>query len=541
MRPFFYPLTISSILCIILGCTATEEDIARNSPDENFTLVVLISVDQLRDDLLDRYNPLFTGGLRQLLDHGHRFLNSTHDHASTTTAPGHATLAAGVHPKRHGIVGNSWSEFQNGKWHNVYSVEDAQTSIVGFPTMPGRSPANIYRDGLPDWISKANPKARVVSISRKDRSAIGLAGKTVGEVYWMAPTLGQFITSTFYHSEYPEWVNRFNEEVMPKIYGDTIWNSLVPEKYESLTRPDTSVYERRGAPSLFPYLASKEADLNDGSALNLWRYSTPFPDEAVLGFAQAAINELALGQLSAVDYLGISFSQTDQIGHIYGPLSREQLDNLLRLDDILGRLFQMLDETVGPKAWVAGFSADHGTLEIPELLAKSGIDAGRLGSEESDAFRQTVEEALSSSTKSDSLSWKMKSSLEALPFIEKAYTSTQLEIVQWLENIKIQPDSFATLFANSFSRDRAVGRAAQNGVYLRNLPNFLWTSYPSTHGSPYYYDRNVPIIFLGSRIEAGVSEERVATVDVAPTLARLAGIKIPEDLDGRALLVTPSH
>tara|TARA_B100001750_G_C15131592_1_gene410096 strand:- start:40 stop:627 length:588 start_codon:yes stop_codon:yes gene_type:complete len=195
----------------------------------------------------------------------------------------------------------------------------------------------------------------------------------------------------------------------------------------------------------------------------------------------------------------------------------------------------MLDETVGPKAWVAGFSADHGTLEIPELLAKSGIDAGRLGSEERDAFRQTVEEALSSSTKSDSLSWKIKSSLEALPFIEKAYTSTQLE------NIKIQPDSFATLFANSFSRDRAVGLAAQYGVYFRHLPNFLWTSYPSTHGSPYYYDRNVPIIFLGSRIEAGVSEERIATVDVAPTLARLAGIKIPEDLDGRALLVTPPH
>ena len=536
--PLWMYVAVTGVLVyLMMAPYYAEEAAAGESPPEGPTLVVLISVDQLRADLLDRYESLFTGGFRRLLDRGHRFVNGTHDHAKTSTAPGHTTLATGVHPTRHGIVGNEWSELRAGQWRNVYSVGDPGAGILGVPRMPGRSPVNMYREGLPDWISRTSPDARVVSISRKDRAAIGLAGKAVGEVYWMADPLGRFITSTFYHSEYPDWVRRFNEEVMPRIYADTVWESRVPEEAAHLTRPDTSAYERRGVPSFFPYRASEAVDVTDPAALNRWRYRTPLPDAAVLGLAEAAIAELELGRRSVVDYLGLSFSQTDHVGHVYGPLSREQLDNLLRLDALLGDLFQLLDEVVGPEGWVAGLSADHGILEIPEHLADRGVDARRLGVEERTAFQRAVLGAVEGDAQGDALAWQLKAALEALPFIEGAYTFAEVLDAQ------ARPDSFAVLFARSHSRVRAAEFPARYGVYFRFRPNFLsWSADDATtHGSPYYYDRSVPIIFLGAGVEAGVSQEAAATVDVAPTLARLAGIETPGDLDGRVLLQPPSR
>ena len=535
-RPTRRLLVIALWSVLFPGCRAPEESAAGESALDGPTLVVLIAVDQLRADLLDRYESLFTGGFRRLLDQGHRFSNGTHDHAKTSTAPGHMTLATGVHPTRHGIVGNEWWELRAGEWRKVYSMADPEAGILDFPEMPGRSPANVYREGLPDWISRANPDARVVSISRKDRSAIGLAGKTAGEVYWMDDPVAGFMTSTFYHSEYPEWVRRFNEEVMPGIYSDTVWESRVPEEAAHLTRPDTSAYERRGAPSFFPYRASQAVDVTDPEALTRWRSGTPLPDAAVLGLAEAAITELELGQRSVVDYLGLSFSQTDRVGHRYGPLSREQLDNLLRLDAVLAKLFQLLDEAVGPEGWVAVLSADHGILEIPEHLAERGVDARRLGREEFAAFRQAVAGAVDGGAQGDALAWEVKSALEALPFIERAYTFAEVEDAQ------ARPDSFAVMFARSLSRERAVGLPARYGVYFRHRPHFMsWSGEAVTHGSPYYYDRSVPIIFLGAGVEAGVSQEAAATVDVAPTLARLAGIETPGDLDGRVLVQPASR
>ena len=552
MRPIRRLLAIALWSVLLPGCQVSEQAGAGERSSEGPALVVLIVVDQLRADLLDRYGSLFTGGFRRLLDQGHRFSNGTHDHAHTFTAPGHTTLATGVHPTRHGIVGNEWWELHGGEWREVYSMADPEAGILGFPEMPGRSSTNMYREGLADWISRASPDARVVSISRKDRSAIGLAGKAAGEVYWMDDPVAGFITSTFYHSEYPDWVRRFNEEVMPGIYSDTVWESGVPEEAVHLTRPDTSAYERWGVSSLFPdrsffpYRSSQAVDLTDLEALARWRARTPLPDAAVLGLAEAAIRELRLGQRSVVDYLGLSFSQTDRIGHNFGPLSREQLDNLLRLDAVLAELFQLLDEAVGPEGWVAVMSADHGMLEIPEHLAERGVDARRLGTEEIAAVRQAVTGAVNSGAQGDSLAWKVKSALEALPFIERAYTFAEVE------DARARPDSFAVLFAHSLSRERAVGiRArygdavgvpARYGVYLRFRPHFMrWSSDPATHGSPYYYDRRVPIIFLGAGVEAGVSQEAAATVDVAPTLAWLAGIETPGDLDGRVLLEPASR
>jgi len=489
-------------------------------------LVVLMVVDQLPAELLERYDTLFTRGFRRLLDDGYRFENATHDHAFTETAPGHTTLSTGVYPSRHGIVANTWSERSGDGWRSVYSVEDLDRKILGAPDLPGRGPANIERPGLADWIAASDPGARVVSVSRKDRAAIGMAAQALGDVYWLADRGGRFITSDAYRSQYPDWVSRFNESTMPRIYADTVWESIVPAAARALTRPDTSRYELDGVHTAFPHRPADLGDDGSAEAVNHWRYEyTPFPDRAVLSLAIEAIRDLELGQRSSVDYLGVSFSQTDLVGHHFGPESREQLDNLLRLDAVVGELLSYLDDTVGPGRWVLALSADHGVLPIPEELATEGVDAKRLGRTERTQFMDAIQRA------ADGGEDAVAHALEDLPFVSRAYTFDEIEAGQ-------AADSFAVLYAHSHSRER-LGRFEERwGVDARLGPDILsWTaaSTPATHGSPYYYDRHVPLIFLGASIPATVSEERAATVDVAPTLAHLAGVPAPDDLDGKVL------
>lgn len=526
--------SLALLLAVVLsaGSCAPRETAAPPASSDGPALVVLMAVDQLRSDLLERYDHLFTGGLRRLLDTGMVFRNATHDHAETTTAPGHTTLSSGVYPRRHGIVSNTWWELRGGEWQSVYAVSDPESPILGYDQMPGRSPANMYRGGLPDWIAERDPEARVVSLSRKDRAAIGLAGRAEGQVYWLSPSAGRFITSTWYGDEYPEWVERFNDDVMPGIYGQTVWESTIPTEALSLTRPDTSVYEGDGENTFFPHRAASQVDASDPAELNEWRYEdTPFPDEAVLALAAASVRELALGQRGSVDYLGVALSQTDLVGHHYGPLSREQLDNLLRLDRGLEGFFEFLDDTLGPEGWVLGFSSDHGVLDVPEHLAEDGVDARRLEFAEVRALRDMVlaaAEGLDGPAREEAV----RDALVEVPRVAAAYTFSEIEAV----DAAVEPDSFKVFFSRSHDRERAVEYPGRFGVHFRYVPNTLSAGAdPATHGSPYYYDRQVPLIFMGSNVPAGASDNRASTVDLAPTLARLAGIEAPGDLDGRVL------
>ena len=520
-------LGIFMLLCMTSACQQTS-----GTP----TLAILMAVDQLRPDLLERYDALFVGGFRRLLDEGYHFPNATHDHSRTETGPGHTTLATGVHPTRHGIVANSWSEFIEGEWRPIYSMEDLDRPILGYPDLPGRSSANINRRGLPDWIVDHDPLSRVVSISRKDRAAIGLAAKAAGEIYWLVDRGSGFVTSDFYGTEYPDWVTEFNSTTMPLLYSDTIWESRTPPEALSLSRPDTSQFELDGVHSAFPHLASETVDVTDPSALNYWRFRfTPFPDRAVLSLASKAIQELQLGQRGSVDYLGISLSQTDLMGHIFGPLSREQLDNLLRLDLELDRFFSLLDEAVGPGGWVVAVSADHGVMEIPEHLAERGVDAVRVSRGDRRALREHIRSTVDGLGEDEVQEDEVKEALMTWPHVAAAYTFSEVEN-------GVPADSFQVLFAHSHSRTRVVAPAGSAGVYVRFQPNVLALgSNAATHGSPYHYDRHVPLIFLGGAIGPGVSNDPVATVDVAPTLAWLIGTPAPDDLDGRALESVLGH
>jgi hypothetical protein len=310
---------------------------------------------------------------------------------------------------------------------------------------------------------------------------------------------------------------------MPRLYSDTIWESRMPAAAAALSRPDTSRWEFDRQHTAFPHRARDHADMSNPYEVNLWRWdNTPFPDRAVVSFTLEAIRALDLGGRGSVDFLGVGLSQVDRIGHAFGPGSREQLDNLLRLDVEIGRLLEGLDDLVGAGRWVLAMSADHGVLEIPEHLADAGVLAGRISREQRVELAERIEASAPGGP------WAIREAVSSLPFVAGAYTFEEIESDQ-------PADSFAVLYANSHSRTRIVSASARAGVYVRYPVNYLSVASITTHGSPYYYDRHVPLIFLGAGIDAGVSAERVATVDVAPTLARLAGVPAPDDLDGRVI------
>ena len=497
-------------------------------------LVVFVVVDQLRGDLLEQYDSVFTGGFRRLHDEGFRFRNATHDHAKTATGPGHATLGTGVFPSRNGIVGNDWLERTPDGWQSVYCMEDTLSHILGFPAMEGRSPANIQRSGLADWILLADSGAIILSASRKDRAAIGMAARAQGNVYWITQNQGQFVTSSYYATAYPGWVERFNSERMPRIFGDSIWEQTLRPEARAFSRGDTAAYEGDGEHTSFPHRFSEEvSDVTRPAALNRWAYSQMHPDEAVGAFAETAVVELGLGQDEVTDYLALSFSQTDAIGHDYGPFSREQLQNLVHLDEILGDLMSHLDETVGNGRWVMALSADHGAMAIPEYLMEEGRVGLRPSSQDLPRLREIFQDHRERDGDPLEVAGALVSELETLPFIADAFPVAEM-------NSGPPADSFSVLFRNSYHADRWHWgyRSQGTGVVFRFVEGFYPDPAPrgTGHGSPYFYDRHVPLIFFGAGVHQGVSEERVRSVDIAPSLAVLAGIPTPVDLDGVPLI-----
>ena len=553
-RPSRFPLRAMRVVVPVAAavglasCSAIDEELPLEGP----ILAVLISVDQMRGDFMNSsedgrpyYGTVFSEGLARLREEGYQFANAAHGHAVTHTAPGHAVLATGVHPYRSGIVANSWQERDADDpsgWRSMYAVEDETSPLVGLtppgfasgsemdPT-DGRSPRNLQVEGLADWTIAHDRGARAIAVSAKDRAAITLAGRA-GEAYWLAAETGRFVTSTYYSDTLPTWVEAFNSEVMPGLSADTAWESMATPEMAQLARPDEAEYEADGVHSTFPHILSLEAD-SSAAARGEWLFrTTPKADEAVLEFAYRAITELELGQRGSVDYLAVSLSATDYIGHRYGPFSQEQLSNLIHLDRALGRFFAYLDESVGAGKWVMALSSDHGVATMPEASIEWGTTPGRRLSAEDEirAMQELWQRAEAEAGNPEEVPATMVRLLNESGRFAKAYTHA--EILR-----EPQPDSFAAFLRNSLHPDRSASSLGVRGIEVVVRPGDLvyWGLQGTTHGTPHRYDRWVPLVFHGAGVEPGIDHDGVQTVDAAPTLATLAGIPTPDDLDGIAL------
>jgi predicted AlkP superfamily pyrophosphatase or phosphodiesterase len=500
---------------------------ARPAPAEPARLVVMLVVDQLRSDLLGRNDSLWTGGFRRLMDEGRYYIHASHAHAGTVTAAGHATLATGTHPSSHGIVGNSWWERAGRRWVSVESIDDSTVTIVGHPKLSGVSPVHLERSGLAEWILAADARSQIASVSGKDRGAVQSAARAKGHVYWFEESVGRFVTSTYYRDAYPDWADRFHEVVLPGYADDSVWTSEVPPRARGVALADTAEWEGDGEHTYFPHRFAAEARPN---AYWAWFAGTPLLDALTLDFAGTMVTSLALGRDDAVDFLNVSLSQTDRIGHAYGPHSLEQLDNLLRLDRELGQFFVLLDSAVGRGRWIAALSADHGVLDTPEELRQRGLYGHRATAGE----RETMDSLVTVTNRraandQEAAARRLVDALEKLPWVAEAWTHEQLS--------RAAPrDSFAVLYRRSLYPGRAGGWFSRLGVEARFVEGFIVDDLGTGHGAPYWHDRHVPMVFMGPGIPPGLDPSAgVFTVDFAPTIARLIGVTIPDGVDGRPL------
>jgi arylsulfatase A-like enzyme len=515
--------TVLAATCVaMLGLPgATRAQAAPRKP----ALVVLVTIDQFRADYLQRFAPQLTGGLARLMKGGAVFTNAHHDHAITETAPGHATLLAGRFPRSTGIM------------MNAIGVADSSAPLLAGGYGPGASPARFSGTTLADWLRSANPQTRVLSVSMKDRAAILPIGRSKSNVYWYSPD-GRFVTSKYYGDSLPTWVNEFNDRGMSHGYGGKSWTLLLPES--AYPERDSVPEESNGEGFTFPH----PLPADDGEAASLVR-ATPFMDDLVVSFALDGVSALKLGTGPGTDLLALSLSATDVIGHRFGPDSREIHDQVLRVDRAIGTLLDSLFKLRDSATITIVLSADHGVGSIPELApasvhprpvrvqfapALSAIRTGMVAAK-LDTLAIDVDGNLVFIDRNQFKAAKVNadSTLDAL--------ATALRSTPGVARV----DRFAKLLADTL-RDPVARRWAHQfpptatiDMIVTLTPLSIFGGNVAAHASGNDYDSHVPLIFYGAGVKPGRVTDFVRTVDLAPTLAAIAGVKPTERLDGVVL------
>jgi predicted AlkP superfamily pyrophosphatase or phosphodiesterase len=549
--------SISMLLVAFLladACTADKAPEPHSAPK----LILQITVDQLRGDLPTRYyDRLGDGGLRYLWENGVVYRNAHHAHANTETIVGHATLATGAHPSAHGMVGNLWFDRETG--FTTYNVEDPNYRLLTDgadvdanneidPTQraarsEGRSPAAILVTTFSDELrSSTGGNAKAIGVSVKDRGAISMAGHA-GTAYWFSKASGEFVTSTYYLDQYPDWVTAYNAQEPARQYANTSWTLLHDQSSYLFADSDDREWETdvAGFGRVFPH------SFGDGTSryFTTWLTLSPAGDKLVLDFSKRALIEEQLGQDDVTDYLGVSFSATDYVGHVFGPSSLEGEDNILQLDRTIADLLAHVDEHVGLENTLVVLSADHGGPDAPGYLNSLGIPAGYVDPDswDKDAAIERIKSAFnisgrlfepyshpylyfSSEIKNsggidmETLELAVVDELSKFQGVSLAVSSTALR------RGNLQQTELMQSVVNNFHPKRS------GDIYIVFEPNWFINEFDglavaSTHGSPWNYDTHVPIVFAGMNIQHQTVDRPVQSVDVAATLSAILSIKPP--------------
>ena len=523
-------LLLASALACILGCGGGSRP----------KLIVLVSVDQLRADYLTRFDDYYQGGFRTLLDEGAVFTKAAYRHGVTVTAAGHAAISTGKHPSNTGMVGNSWYDLRAGEEANCIADEDYEP--VGGPGRKA-SPMPLFADTIGDLLKKAYGGAQVYSVSWKDRAAVLLAGREADAAYWFSTDCGCFITSSYYQDDAPKWLTDFNAESLADSHVGGTWERLLDDEslYEELARADGFPGEGKQA---FPIRLPSAGEDGYYSALG----RTPFNDELILEAALALVDAYQLGADGEPDVLAVGFSATDLIGHRYGPFSQKAMDNHLRLDRTLGRLLEGLDERVGLRNVALGLSADHGAVPLPEdgrhgFAKAQRIPDGLIAQTVSQAVRERYAKATSVVAAVNA--GNVYLDLEALSDVgiardrAEALAKEALLKEDWVVEVFTHADlldqtkpsqGFLGLYRNSFFPRRSPH------LFVRLCEGCHPGDEPGTgHGSPYLYDRAVPVILFGRGFQSGAYDAEAGPEDLAPTIALMLEVEMPLESDTRIL------
>jgi predicted AlkP superfamily pyrophosphatase or phosphodiesterase len=511
-------------------------------------LTVVIVIDGLPQEQVVKYRDLYgAGGFKRLLEEGAWFGNAHHMHAVTLTAPGHATMLTGSYPYRNGIIANEWVDRQS--FEQVYNTGDAAYSYIGAETkkLDGTSPARLRVTTVGDELRYSNNgQSKVIAISGKDRGAILLAGKR-GTAYMYMDQNGQFASSTYYMKAHPAWHDAYYAKKPQDRWMGQSWTLLLPEAAYARSAPEGLPWYRPyvGGAAKFPYPLPSDAKAYYEQLLR-----TPFGDEATLDFARAAIEGENLGRNPAgvSDLLGVSLSTHDYVNHGHGPESRISQDHMLRLDRALAAFFDYLDKRIGLDKVVITLSADHGFMNAPEFSASNGIAGMRLNQQK---MMSDLNAALQAR-------FGIKGNLAPRFSYPAMVLDQQLIAKEFLNRAEVE--SFAANFimgipgmAQVFTRTqlesgampdsplreqvlKAWNRDLSGDLYLVQQPFTMFAGQVVTHGSPYSYDTNVPLMIHGKTwIKPGKYPRPAAVADLAPTLSYLLEIRPPAASEGRVL------
>ena len=544
--------------------------------DSRPRLIVLIVVDQFRYDYLTRFGNLFGArGIGRLMREGASWTEANFDQMPTFTAPGHATFMTGALPSQTGIIANEWYERETGK--KVKSVTDDSTNkLGGKPGDKGYSPRRLLCSTVGDELRMADgDRSKVIGISTKDRSAILPAGRRANAAYWFGTENGSMLSSTYYFSKEPDWVERFNNRHLAAQWFGAHWDRLLPEaEYLKRAGKDDVPWENLDKASndtnFFPHVITGGADKASKQFYTALEYS-PFSNDLLVSFAEEAIANEKLGEDADTDVLTVSFSANDYVGHRFGPYSQEVMDMALRVDRQIGTLLDFVDARVGLRNTVVIFSADHGASPVPEQAALMNLPGHRY---QKGDLRRIVEDGLRARY--------ARKDRPATDYIQSFTNNKQTEpgLINsnfYLDRAALQRDGIdldecervvgelsmrmpgvaryftrAQIESNLISPADPIARRVANGFYsprsgdvivvfepyniLFDLPDDATdTRSTATHGSPYSYDTHVPLIIMGRDFTKGIYTEPATPADIAPTLSSLLRVQSPSCSIGRIL------
>ncbi|MEJ8758453.1 alkaline phosphatase PafA [Pontibacter sp. H259] len=533
------------VLSACAANTGSSSQRTHSDPLNRPKLVVGIVVDQMRYDFLYRYWDKYgEDGFKKLVKQGFNFKNANYNYVPTYTAPGHASIYTGSVPEVNGIIGNSWYDRKIGK--TMYCAEDKTVKTVGSTSKAGEmSPKNLLSTTITDQLKLAtNKRSKVIAVALKDRGAVIPGGFMADGAYWFDSESGNFVTSTFYTEELPVWVNDFNAQKLADTYLNQNWNTLLPIAQYTNSTADDMAYEEglKGKKKpVFPY----ELATLRGKDYDLIRY-TPFGNTLTKDIAVKALHAEQLGKRNETDFLSVSFSSTDYIGHEFGPNAIETEDTYIRLDIEIAELLKELEQTVGKENLLVFLTADHGVANVPAFMTGERITAG----------------AINYSLIGDSVKTYMSRTYGEGKWLEKytnqqAYLNRKLISEKKLKLADVQQDVAnyiaslegvaRTITAEDLQRNNwghGQMRLVENGynaqrsgdVIVQLEPN--WQNHGpkgTTHGSYSTHDTHVPMLWYGWQIKPGESAAEVEITDIAPTIATWLNIQEPSGSVGKAL------
>lgn len=510
-------------------------------------LVVLISVDQMRGDYVDRFRHQWSKGLHRLVTEGAWFRQSDYPYYNTVTCPGHASMSTGTVPAVHGMVLNQWWDRNNSRLVACTDDDDVKLITYGIAVRGiGNSAKYLMSNTLADEMRlQGSPAPKVVSISLKARSAINLGGHRPDVVIWLDEEDGEWVTSTaFAKAPVPYLADYIARHPLKAEMGRKWERSLPKEKYLY----DYSTQDRRGIALItteFPHTVQGRGNEVLGAFTDAWE-SSPFSDAYLNALAMTSIDAMKLGRGPATDFLGISFSALDKVGHDFGPDSHETQDTLVHLDAQLGLLLDKLDREVGKGNYVVGLTSDHGVAPVPERVKAMGFDAGRINTV---AIGTAIDSVLARelgpgpyNTRviyndiyfNDGVYVKLVQNAKAMDAV--------LDVVRKTPGVwrVYRKDQLST--TDPLTRGPALSHYEGRSGDIKMLGRAYWitSSSTTTHGTGHRYDTRVPMMLYGFGIKKGEYLDQVAPIDLAPTLALLTGVTLPDAM-GRVLSEALTH